>query len=35
MTMHTLKHIAIGIVSTMIFALAVRTGYQAEQEATH
>ncbi len=31
--MNTLKHIAVGIIGTVIFALAMRTGVQAEQEA--
>lgn len=32
--MHTLKNIAFGIVGAVIFALGVRIGFQAEQEAT-
>jgi hypothetical protein len=32
--MHTLKNIAVGIIGTLVFALAVRTGVQAEQEST-
>jgi hypothetical protein len=32
--MNTLKNIAVGIIGTLVFALAVRTGVQAEQEAT-
>ncbi len=30
--MHTLKNIAVGIISTLLFALAVRTGFQADKE---
>ena len=32
--MNTLKNVAVGIISTMIFALAMRTGIHAEQQAT-
>jgi hypothetical protein len=32
--MHTLKNVAIGIMGTLVFALAVRTGMHAEQAAT-
>ncbi len=31
--MNTLKTVAISIVGSVIFALAVRTGFQAEKEA--
>ena len=31
--MNTLKNVAVGIISTMIFALAIRTGFQADKEA--
>jgi hypothetical protein len=32
-TMNTLKNVVIGLVSIMIFGLAVRTGFRAEQAA--
>ncbi len=31
--MNTLKNVAVGIISTMIFALAIRTGFHADKEA--
>ncbi len=31
--MNTLKNVAAGIISTMIFALAMRTGFRADKEA--
>ena len=32
--MNTLKNLAVGIIGTVILALAVRTGFQAGKEAT-